>query len=41
MNHFILQIEFWEIGVNSFMTETDLQNKSVDWSLYDRDLRHE
>ena len=31
---------------NSFMTEvptisTDLQNKSMDWFLYDRDLRHE
>ena len=38
-----------EAVINSFMTEIsiyrdqsiDLQSKSVDWFLYDRDLRHE
>ena len=38
-----------EVVINSFMTEIsiygdqsiDLQSKSVDWFLYDRDLRHE
>ena len=40
---------FWLVQFNSFMTEVrsyrkqsiDLQSKSMEWFLYDTDLRHE
>ena len=45
----IEELAIIEAVINSFMTEIsiyrdqsiDLQSKSVDWFLYDRDLRHE
>ena len=30
-----------EERLNSFMTESSITYKSMDWFLYDRDLRHE